>query len=145
MIKIKLKAGQHEPISRRHCVTVSVNAHMYIKFPFKPTKNIFLGAWTVTFTHKNTGLLPGETKAGYLSVLPRGGSQWGAAFSSCLCECCAVPKLHLGKSTKEKLRAQALWLLWRRQDTGDHYEVNEQHILNAQKYTTNCVKCKIII
>lgn len=47
----------------------------------------------------------------------------GAAFSSCICKCHAVPLLHLGKSTEEKLRVQPLWLLWRRCATGYHDEV----------------------
>lgn len=51
-------------------------------------------------------------------LLPRGESQWGAAFSSCMCKYHAVSLLHLGKSTEEKVRVQPLGLLWRRCATG---------------------------
>lgn len=73
-----------------------------------------------TQTYLDTQLFPTETKAGYLSVLPRGESQWGAAFSSCMCKCHAVLLQHLGKSTEEKLRVQSLCLLWRRHAAGYH-------------------------
>lgn len=95
--------------------------------------------YTYTETHTDAQLLPSETKAGCLSVLPRGESQWGAAFSSCMCKCHAVPLLHLGKSTEEKLRVQPLWLLWRRCATGYHDEV-KKITLNSQ---TNFIYTKM--
>lgn len=62
--------------------------------------HIHRGTYRHTQAHQTT-----ETKTGYLSVLPRGESQWGSAFSSRDCKCHAVPLLHPGKSTVvEKLR-----------------------------------------
>lgn len=75
---------------------------------------------TITHTHKAP-----ETKAGCLSVLPRGESQWGAAFSSCMLKCYTFPLLHLDKSSWENLRVQPLWLLWRRCAAGYRDEVEQ--------------------
>lgn len=86
---------------------------------------VYYYIYTHTQACTDTQLLPTETKVGYLSVLPRGESQWGAAFSSCMCKCRAVSLLHLGKSTEETLRVQPLWLLQRRRATGYHDEVNK--------------------
>lgn len=102
---------------------------MHIRILFQPHKADHLPQlvyhYMYTQTYTGTSLLPTEIKAGYLSVLPRGESQWGAAFSSCMCKCHAVPLLHLGKSTEEKLRVQPLWLLWRRRAAGYHDEVKK--------------------
>lgn len=100
------------------------------EYHFSFSKEIILHGWCAISTctqntHTHTQLLPTETKAGCLSVLPRGESQWGAAFSSCMYKCHAVPLLHLGKSTEEKLRVQPLWLLWRRCATGYNDEVRK--------------------
>lgn len=98
-------------------------------FTFKSKRRYHLAQWLYyqmyTQTYLDTQLFPTETKAGYLSVLPRGESQWGAAFSSCMCKCHAVLLQHLGKSTEEKLRVQSLCLLWRRHAAGYHQEVKK--------------------
>lgn len=106
-------------------LTVCLNAGIL----FHPQKRDHLARsvyyYMDTETHTDIQLLPTETKAGCLSVLPRGESQWGAAFSSYMCKCHAVPRLHLGKSTEEKMRVQPLWLLRKRSATGYHDEVKK--------------------
>ena len=79
-------------------------------------------------------------------LLPRGESQWGAAFSSCIYKCFAFPLLHLGKSTEETLRVQPLCLLWRGRAIGYHDEVNKitPNSQISQKWTTYCTSCKNI-
>ncbi len=118
------------------------------EYHFSFIKIILHGRSSITCTQRHTHrqLLPAETRAGCLSVLPRGESQWGAAFSSCMCKCHAVSLQHLGKSTEEKLRVQPRWLLWRRCATGYNDEVKKITLGSQAKFINtkmDCVLCEL--